>query len=449
MFVTIGIIDMRANGFLLEGLTIIGIIELLVTLQFYSEPSEADRVLGYITAALLAVDTIAILSIPILRHRNGGLVGILTIFGALVTVVLATIADRVVEWGKIQEEIRLTGRSETRRTLTEWIKVMFSVIGKSLVLVLVGFMSVSILIDSYDVIRVQVDGELVPVDNGGYSVHVYCTEAGIDGTRPPGLPSRSNVTVIVEGGETSSEEFASWILEMHELNEVGRVCYWDRPGFGLSDNSPSPMSAGSVADAFSEALIAEVPDFENESLVLVSHGIGGIYSRVFAGRHTTQLKALLLVDTLHEDLLYEQSSAWSGFLYWLRGMISPLGIQKLVGWIFNHEGPKSRIFGDAQVYSGQWSKAKLQEQISARGLTKGDITASNALLPSKLPVAVASSAKSIRRNRRWSEKQRALTKLTSNNIEWRIIDGPHELWRSPSGRAELKDLLKVIFDYVI
>jgi hypothetical protein len=130
-------------------------------------------------------------------------------------------------------------------------------------------------------------------------------------------------------------------------------------------------------------------------------------------------------------------------------MISPLGIQKLVGWIFNHEGPKSRIFGDAQVYSGQWSKAKLQEQISARGLTKGDITASNALLPSKLPVAVASSAKSIRRNRRWSEKQRALTKLTSNNIEWRIIDGPHELWRSPTGRAELTDLLKIIFDYVI
>lgn len=475
-FISIGLIDVRASGFLHMGLTLIGMFELVVTLMFYSVPSEADRVLGYTTAILLALDTLLIAFVPSLRHRNAGWVGIVTLLGTLFTVLTATVADRVVMWGKEHEEVRLTGRYESRRTLGEWFKVMLSGIGKTVILLLVVFMTLSIAIDTYDVLRVEVHGELVPVDDGTHRVHVYCTEAGIDQieanpvasessqssldgsyhpldplARPPGRgrKHRSNVTVVVEGGETSAEEFASWILELHDMNEVGRVCYWDRPGLGLSDNAPSPMSAGSVAESLSEALNATIPDFHNESLVLVSHGVGGIYSRVFAGRHTNQVRAMLLVDSLHEDLFYEQSTPWRGFLLWLRGLVSPLGIQKLFGWIFKHQGPTARIFGSAQRFSGHWSKAMLQQQISARSLTRSDITAANALLPTKLPVAVASSAKSIKNIRRWSEKQRALTKLTANTIEWRVIDGPHELWRSPTGRSELTDLLKDIFEYVL
>ena len=34
-----------------------------------------------------------------------------------------------------------------------------------------------------------------------------------------------------------------------------------------------------------------------------SHGVGGLYSRVFAARHTSQVKGLLLVDTVPESLI--------------------------------------------------------------------------------------------------------------------------------------------------
>jgi len=52
----------------------------------------------------------------------------------LIISVWTVITDRTVAWGKSEEEERLTGRQETRRTLFEWTSVLLSTI----ILIIIG-----------------------------------------------------------------------------------------------------------------------------------------------------------------------------------------------------------------------------------------------------------------------------------------------------------------------
>ena len=73
---------------------------------------------------------------------------------------------------------------------------------------------------------------------------------------------------------------------------------------------PSPLSAGFAVDALSEALAAAG---ERGPWVLASAGIGSLYARVFSARHGRDVRGILLVDPLHEDLLGSEESAQRPF----------------------------------------------------------------------------------------------------------------------------------------
>ena len=55
------------------------------------------------------------------------------------------------------------------------------------------------------------------------------------------------------------------------MGRVGRVCTWDRPGYGESDNAPS-AAMGFVSDALWEALDV---NREEGPFLLVGAGYGG------------------------------------------------------------------------------------------------------------------------------------------------------------------------------
>jgi hypothetical protein len=65
------------------------------------------------------------------------------------------IADRVVTWGKHEEEERLTGRQENRRTLVEWVAVLVS----TSVLVIIAI--VAVLMTATLILRAR-DASLAP-----------------------------------------------------------------------------------------------------------------------------------------------------------------------------------------------------------------------------------------------------------------------------------------------
>lgn len=375
---------------------------------------------------------IMILAVPRLRVEEGW-VGIASVVWALLIGIWVVITDRVVAYGKEEEEERLTGRAETRRTLREWVEILVS----EIVLIAVGLavllLSATLILRSRDS-SLAPQGERYYVDGDKYQIHLYCKGNETDGS------DNKVPTVLFEAGERpfglSLQAFADNAIDN---GTISRYCYADRPGFGWSDNAPSPFSAGMAADVLSEALARAG---EEGPWVLASAGVGSVYSRIFSARHGRDVKGLLLIDPLHEDLLYRLASPHRGFFLWLRGILSPLGLDRLSGAIFRGRSREDRVYGGSAYQGGKFIKAKLQESLVADSLTRNEVTISRAIQEEDTPLAIVSSGIELKRDSVWEEKQRDLSHLTRELVGWDIVNkAPHEVWETLEGREKIEKRL--------
>lgn len=207
-----------------------------------------------------------------------------------------------------------------------------------------------------------------------------------------------------------------------------------------SDTAPSPFSASQATEALSEALARAG---EEGPWVLVSAGIGSIYSRVFSSRHGDAVKGLVMIDPLHEDLLQRIGRPGRGFMLWLRGIISPLGLDRLPAALFKGRNGSDRIWGVVSYQSGRNIFAKLQESLVADSLTRRDVTSSRAIQNRDVPVVVISSGVQMRKDSQWEEKQRDLTQLTDNLHDWDVVSkAPHQVWGTLDGREIIERRIK-------
>ena len=383
-----------------------------------------------VIAGFLLIDVLIVSVTPRLRSEEGW-VGIASVVWATLMALWNVFADRVVAWGKKEEEERLTGRSETRRTVREWCAVITSFVIMVVMIAVVFLLTATLILRSRDA-SLKPPGDRWFVDGDKYKVHVACM--GEVTTAPNG---KRNPTVLVEAGEQPFEDtFDDWVYSAYTNGTISRYCYWDRPGFAWSDNAPSPHSAGMSADALSEAL-AEAG--EKGPWILVSAGIGSIYSRIFSSRHTGQIKGLFLIDGLHEDLLYQVGNPGRGFLLWAWGVISPLGLDRLPAALFKGRTREDRVYGQSAYQSGKYIKAKLQENLVANSLTKNEISQARNIQGKKTPLVVVSSGDMVQKEEGWEEKQRDLTTVTHNLVGWDVVEGaPHEVWRTAEGRRVLE-----------
>lgn len=195
-----------------------------------------------------------------------------------------------------------------------------------------------------------------------------------------------------------------------------------------------------ATDALSEALARAG---EQGPFVLASAGIGSIYSRVFSSRHGKEVKGILMIDPLHEDLLGRVGRPGRGFALWFQGIISPLGIDRLSAGIFRGRNREDRVWGRSAYQSGKMIFAKLQESLVASSLTKRDVISAKAIQYQDTPVVVVSSGVQIRKDSQWESKQRDLTHLTRNLEDWDIVDkAPHQVWRTWEGREVIEKRLR-------
>ncbi|BFZ55981.1 hypothetical protein PYCC9005_003022 [Savitreella phatthalungensis] len=417
----------RGSGFTQLSFSTIAVFILAFDLLYFSTPSKADRILALAISAFLLADFIFIVAVSRLRTDEGW-TGIATCLWAALMAAWVIVTDRTVQWGKEEEEERLLGYVQTRRTLGEWFKVLLSLISFSLLLLICVLTFLTIILRCNDG-TLAAPGQRYWIDGNIYQVHLACVGSSRNGS----------ATVILEGGENSVEYgLVPWVNEALAEGKIDRFCYWDRPGYGWSDNAPSPQSAGAVADALSEALIeAEI----DGPYVIATHGVGGVYARVFASRHTSQTNGLLLIDTLHEDLLGEQLNANNAILLFLRGWISPLGVDRLFLWIFGGRTREDRTWGRSAWRGGRWTKARLSESLGA-ALTHNELLAARAILPRSVPMIVAAAGKHVQRSKVWAEKQLDLSRLSDHGKLETIDHVDHEdiLTRRQS-RDKLKSLL--------
>ena len=423
----------RGSGFFDFSYTTVTLGNLLVGLLFFAVPSKSLEITSLIVAALLLADMIIIVAVPLLRFEEGW-VGITSVVWATLISLYNVMTDRVVAWGKNEEEERLTGRRETRRSLREWCAIFTYTVVMVVIIVVVVLMTATLILRARDS-SLEAPGTRWYVDSDKYQVHVDCV-----GNITFSASGKPNPTVLIEAGEYPFEgTLEPFIQGAYQNGTIPRYCYWDRPGIAFSDNAPSPHSAGMSADALSEALALAG---EEGPWILLSASIGSIYSRIFSSRHVGDIKALMLVDPFHEDLLWQIGTPGKGFLLWAWGIISPLGLDRLPAALFKGRTREDRVYGTSAYQSGKFIKANLQENLVANSLTKSEISAARTIQARDVALVVVSSGIHSRRDSEWARKQQDLTKVTDNLVAWDTVrKAPSDVWETFEGRKILEKRL--------
>ena len=423
----------RGSGFFDFSYTTLTLGNLLVAILFFSTPSKAMEWGSLVVVVFLLIDVIIIAAVERIRVEEGW-VGIASVVWATFMALYNVLTDRAVAWGKKEEEERLTGRKETRRTFREWCAVLTASVIMVVMIVVVILLTATLILRSRDA-GLAPPGKRYYVDGDKYQLHVACV-----GNVTYNDKGKRNPTILLEGGETPVEDtFDDWVYNAYNNGTIDRYCYYDRPGFAWSDNAPSPHSAGMTSDALSEALARAG---EQPPWILVSTGIGGIYSRIFSSRHVKEISGIMLIDALQEDLLYKVAKPGRGFLLWARGVISPLGYDRLFGAIAKGRKPEDRVYGRSAYQGGKYIKAKLQENLVANSLTKTEVSQARNIQSDRTPIVIVSSGINVRKDSEWEQKQRDLTRITKNLVSWDIVNAaPHEVWKTLEGRQILEKRL--------
>jgi len=392
------------------------------------------RISSGVIAVILLIDMIIIVSVTRIRNEESA-VGITSVVWGVFIAVWCVVTDRVVAAAKKEEEERLTGRAETRRTAKEWLAVLVATI------ILIAFMVIAVLMTATLILRARdatlvMEGKRYQVDGGKYEVHFACV-----GNITHDKAGKRIPTILLESGESPVEyKFEEWASHAWSNKTISRYCYWDRPGYAWSDNAPSPHSAGMSATALSETLARAG---EEGPWILVSAGYGSIVSRIFASVHMESIAGMMLVDPLHEDLLHRIGSPLEGFKLWGYGIISPLGLMRIPGAMFRGRTREDRVYGISAYQSGKMIKARLQENLVADSLTKNEINSARTILGKGTPLVVISSGIECARDSDWKRKQEESSKATDNTVAWTVVNrAPHEVWTTFAGREAMESGLK-------
>ncbi|PWY85213.1 integral membrane protein [Aspergillus eucalypticola CBS 122712] len=432
LFVSPPMMHSRGSGFFSFAYTTLTTGYLLLGLLFFAIPSKPMSISGIIIAIFLLIDMILTLAVPRIRLEEGW-VGVASVVWAAFIALYTIVQNHSVAWGKREEEERLTGRPETRRPLREWVAVLIQTVFLVIFAIIVILFTATLILRARDA-SLPAPGKKYYVNGDSYQVHLHCV-----GNATHSLQN-DTPTILIEGGDWPVEHtLQPFIHDAYQSGLVPRYCYWDRPGFGWSDNAPSPFSAGMAADALSEALALAG---EEGPWILVSASVGGIYSRIFASRHLLEISGIVLIDSLHEDYLSNIGSPGRGFTLWLRGIFTPLGLDRIAGAIFKGRTREDRVYGRSSYQTGKIVKAKLQENLVAESMTSSEIQTARHVQMADTPLVVISSGIEVRKSEKWAKRQEELTKITKNLKNFDIVKGaPHEVWRDVEGRRVIEKRL--------
>lgn len=163
--------------------------------------------------------------------------------------------------------------------------------------------------------NIPAPGEMLDV--GGYRMHIHCTGKKTD------LP-----TVVIETGSGEASALLHWIQT--GVEKTTRVCTYDRPGIGWSEESGLPRDAKHINEALHTLLDKAGVQ---KPFVFVGHSIAGLYNRDYIERYPGEVAGLVLLDPSHPGQGEAMGIDNAKFLPGLEAQLRPLRFLIATGYV--------------------------------------------------------------------------------------------------------------------
>ncbi|KAI9639024.1 uncharacterized protein MKK02DRAFT_31286 [Dioszegia hungarica] len=268
---------------------------------------------------------------------------------------------------------------------------------------------------------------------------------------------------VLETSASSRSYPGSWLFEMQQNGTVGKVCIWDRPGYGFSQILPG-AELGLVADTLYTSLKSSGNIGKDEKLVLVGEGYGGLVSRTFASTHPNHIAGLVHIEAQTASTYFSESPYGRGWFTLtthrlatrlLPSLLTPLSLRRLPSAIFRHSSSLSRILASTlertEGLNENLEKARLQETFSAHSHTSASfrtLLERGYRYPRKAPAVVVSSQEHMDGNAVWAEGQRGLAEeVTAEEglVGWlKVKKGGKRVCEGKEGREVCEEAVRMV-----
>lgn len=165
---------------------------------------------------------------------------------------------------------------------------------------LIGLLVLLILLVAFGLIREAIlrknyhseypaPGEMITI--GDHDIHLNCFGEGSP--------------IVVFEADLDQYGSLSWNPVQKEVSKFTRTCSYDRAGILWSEPGPRPRDGETIASEL-KTLLENAG--EEGPYLLVGHGFGGAYLRIFAGNYPDDVAGMVLLESSHPDMLtrYEE-----------------------------------------------------------------------------------------------------------------------------------------------
>ena len=251
----------------------------------------------------------------------------------------------------------------------------------------------------------------------GHDLHIDC--------RGQGSP-----TVVLFNG--LGEFSASWARIVDGTAPTTRVCAYDRPGQGWSDDLAEPQDAAAATEDLHALLEAAG---ETGPFVLVGHSIGGPYALTYADQYPDEVAGMVLLDSTspHQfDAIpsYPRTYAMMRRAYGVMPTLARLGLGALLEGSHlpaDEAGPVDDMNASPRAGRNGRDEVSMLPEVfrqAQRLTTLGD-----------RPLVVLTSSASAHDTGGWTAAQNQLAALSSDVVH-SVVDASHQgMVEDPAGAA--------------